>query len=292
MVAFSAVALVSFHPLLMAVTLVFSVLILLVPNLRPVRRTLQTAQERMAAANGRYTGAVADLIAGYIDLFQQNRQSLFLARAGTAALTLERTAVASGRTQNRVETLITLLNIVSQMGVAMVTVLLVLRGTVSAGALLSVGQLSGSIFSDLDVISNTVTRVLSVEGVLRPHKLAHMQALTRYDCSKAPEVVTLRDVNYSYGNRPVFQQPINFTIEPGKKYAIIGPSGAGKSTLVNILSGNYRDYTGSVRIGNSELRDLSDEWLHRFLILMRQKPHLFAFSIEDNIFLGKRQIEI
>ena len=283
-VAFSAVALLSFHPLLMAVTLAFSLLILLVPNLRPIQRTLQAAQERLAAANGRYTGAVADLLAGYADLFQQDRQPLYLARAGAAAGALEGAAVASGRTRNRVETFITLLNIASQLAVALVTVVLVLRGAVSAGTLLSVGQLSGSIFNDLDVISNTVTQVLSVQGLLRPRAAASRPV--RRDGPDGPVAVTLRGVNYAYGGRPVFRKPVDFTIEPGKKYAILGPSGAGKSTLVNILCGNYRDYAGSVTFGGAELRDLRDEWLHGFLILMRQKPHLFAFSVEDNIFLG------
>lgn len=283
-VAFSAMALVSFHPLLMAITLGFSALILLVPNLRPVQRALQAAQERLAAANGRYTGVLADLTAGYADLFQQDRQRFFLGRAGAAARTLEGTAVASGRTQNRVETFITLLNIASQMGVTLVTVILVLQGAVSAGALLSVGQLSGSIFNDLDVISNTATRVQSVQGLLRPADPA--PAAPRKPGPAGPAAVTLRGVGYRYGTRPVFRHSVDFTIEPGKKYAILGPSGAGKSTLVNILCGNCRDYTGSVRIGDTELRDLRDDWLHSFLILMRQKPHLFEFSVEDNIFLG------
>ena len=189
-----------------------------------------------------------------------------------------------GRTQNRAETFITLLNIASQMGVALVTVVLVLQGAVSAGTLLSVGQLSGSIFNDLDVISNTVTKVLSVRGLLHPRAAAPAPA--RRDGPDGPAAVTLRGVNYAYGRRPVFRRPVDFTIEPGKKYAIVGPSGAGKSTLVNILCGNFRDYEGTVRIGDAELRELRDEWLHRFLILMRQKPHLFAFTLEDNIFLG------
>lgn len=283
-VAFSAMALLSFHPLLMTVTLACSALILLAPNLRPVQRALQAAQERLAYVNGHYTGTLADLLAGYADLFQQDRQPLFLARAGAAAETLERTAAASGRTQNRVETFITLLNVLSQLAVALVTVVLVLQGAVTAGTLLSVGQLSGSIFNDLDVISNTVTKMLSVQGLLRPRAAANAPA--RRDGPDGPAAVTLQGVNYAYGRRPVFRRPIDFTIEPGKKYAVVGPSGAGKSTLVNILCGNYRDYKGTVRIGDAELRELRDEWLHGFLILMRQKPHLFAFSVEDNIFLG------
>lgn len=283
-VAFSAVALINYHPLLMAVTVVFSALILLVPNLRPVQRALQRAQERLAGANGRYTGTVADLAAGYADLFQQDRQPFFLDRAGAAARALEGTAVASGRTQNRVETFITLLNVASQMGVVLATVMLVLQGAVTAGTLLSVGQLSGNIFNDLDVISNTVTKVQSVRGLLHP--AAPGAAAPRKAGPQGPAAVTLQGVTYAYGGRPVFRQPIDFTIEPGRKYAILGPSGAGKSTLVNILCGNCRDYGGSVRIGDAELRDLSDSWLHGFLILMRQKPHLFGFSVEDNIFLG------
>ena len=283
-VFFSAVALVSFHPLLMVVTLVFSALILLIPNLHSIRYALQASQELLSTANRQYTGTISDLLAGYIDLFQQDRQALFLSTAKNASETFETAAVTSGCTGNKIETCITLINIVSQMAVTFVTVLLVLVGRVSAGALLSVGQLSGNIFNDLDTISNAITKIQSVYGLLHPiHQVSNTALKEGPDI---PVPIIMRQVNYIYDSHPVFKHAVDFVIEPGKKYAIVGRSGSGKSTLVNILCGNYRDYEGSICIGGTELRDMSYRWLHSHLILMRQTPHLFNFSIEDNIFLG------
>lgn len=284
LVSFSAIALLNFHPLLMAVTLFFSVLILLIPNSNHIKNILQIAQNRLSKANEQYTTTVSDLIAGYIDLFQQNRQLLFLSRADNASELLKDQTVTSGYTINRIEFLVTLLNVISQLSVVFVTVLLVLHGAVSAGTLLSVGQLSGNIFNHLDTISSTVTKVQSVHELL--HCKNSHKGLKSAEEIAACDSISLRGVNYAYDCHSVFHSPINFTIELGKKYAIVGRSGAGKSTLVNILCGNYPDYQGSILVGNTELRNLDRNRLHNFMILMRQDPHLFSFSVEDNIFLG------
>jgi putative ABC transport system ATP-binding protein len=51
---------------------------------------------------------------------------------------------------------------------------------------------------------------------------------------------------------------VSFTVDSGSTVAITGPSGGGKSTLLGVIGGLARPTSGSVRIGDSEISELSE----------------------------------
>jgi putative ABC transport system ATP-binding protein len=51
---------------------------------------------------------------------------------------------------------------------------------------------------------------------------------------------------------------LSFTIDSGSSVAITGPSGGGKSTLLGVIGGLARPTSGTVRIGDSEISELSE----------------------------------
>ena len=51
---------------------------------------------------------------------------------------------------------------------------------------------------------------------------------------------------------------VSFTVDSGSSVAITGPSGGGKSTLLGVIGGLGRPTSGSVRIGDSEISELSE----------------------------------
>ncbi|NDL62903.1 heme ABC transporter permease/ATP-binding protein CydD [Acerihabitans arboris] len=79
--------------------------------------------------------------------------------------------------------------------------------------------------------------------------------------------------------------PLNFTLNAGRRLAIVGQSGAGKSSLLNVLLG-FLPYRGSLRINGHELRDLSPPHWRRQLSWISQNPFLPAPTLRDNILLG------
>ena len=56
---------------------------------------------------------------------------------------------------------------------------------------------------------------------------------------------------------------VSLTVERGQMVSIIGPSGSGKSTLLNLIGGLDRASSGSVRVDNASLAELSDDDLTR-----------------------------
>ena len=57
---------------------------------------------------------------------------------------------------------------------------------------------------------------------------------------------------------------VDLEVEPGELVGIVGPSGSGKSTLLHLLGALDRPDAGSLRIGDSELGDLSATDLAEF----------------------------
>ena len=71
----------------------------------------------------------------------------------------------------------------------------------------------------------------------------------------------------------------------GSWTAIVGPSGSGKSTLVSLLL-RFWEYSGSIRIGGVELRDLSAADARRLFATVEQDDHLFDTTVRDNLLLA------
>lgn len=66
---------------------------------------------------------------------------------------------------------------------------------------------------------------------------------------------------------------VSFTLEPGL-YGLLGPNGAGKSTLINIITGNLRQDSGSVKWCGQNVRALRIDF-RRVLGYMPQQQGLY-----------------
>lgn len=104
-------------------------------------------------------------------------------------------------------------------------------------------------------------------------------------CPVLPQPITLHDVRADRLPEQTARQQFSLQVAAGERVALIGPSGAGKSTIMELLL-RFRPYTGTIRIGDAELRDLADETVRQLITALPQSPHLFNASIRDNILIA------
>lgn len=90
-------------------------------------------------------------------------------------------------------------------------------------------------------------------------------------------------VSFSYDQRKQVLKDLSFTIPQGSKTAIVGPSGSGKTTIINLISRFYDVDSGTIKLGNRDLRDYKVESLLKNLSLVFQDVYLFRDTIENNI---------
>ncbi|ARJ40578.1 cysteine/glutathione ABC transporter permease/ATP-binding protein CydD [Pantoea alhagi] len=88
-------------------------------------------------------------------------------------------------------------------------------------------------------------------------------------------------------NGTLLAGPLDFSLSPGRRVALVGQSGAGKSSLINALLG-FLPYQGSLRINGYELRDLPRRDWHQLLAWVGQNPHLPERTVRENVLNGQR----
>ena len=80
---------------------------------------------------------------------------------------------------------------------------------------------------------------------------------------------------------------VTFTVEPGETLALVGATGSGKSALAALLPRLYDVTEGSIRIGGTDIRDLSLEVLRGEVAVAFEDPTLFSMSVAENLTLGR-----
>lgn len=101
-------------------------------------------------------------------------------------------------------------------------------------------------------------------------------------------MLALDNISKSFGSVQVLRG-ISLTVEPGQILALLGENGAGKSTLMNIISGVYCDYTGSVSIAGTASRFANPREAEQHGVgMVHQELNLVeGLSVAENIFLGR-----
>ncbi|NLD43755.1 MAG: ABC transporter ATP-binding protein [Chloroflexi bacterium] len=98
--------------------------------------------------------------------------------------------------------------------------------------------------------------------------------------------VTFRDVSFVYedGDQQVLSG-LDFRLEPGASLGLLGRTGSGKTTLSRLLFRLYDPSGGSIRLGGTDLRDLTLEALRTRVGMVTQDVQLFQASVRDNLTL-------
>ena len=107
-----------------------------------------------------------------------------------------------------------------------------------------------------------------------------------------PGRVEFDRVSFGYDSRRRVLHDVSFTVEPGRKIAIVGPSGAGKSTVGRLLFRFYDVDSGAIRIDGQNIADVQQESLRREIGVVPQDSVLFNDTVFYNIAYGRPDASI
>lgn len=100
--------------------------------------------------------------------------------------------------------------------------------------------------------------------------------------------IEFKDVYFKYNKDGDYVlKGISFKAEEGEKIGIIGATGSGKSTLISLIPRLYDTSSGTVMIGNEDVKNLKINELRSLIGVVLQDTTLFSGSIEDNLKFGK-----
>jgi ATP-binding cassette subfamily B (MDR/TAP) protein 7 len=98
--------------------------------------------------------------------------------------------------------------------------------------------------------------------------------------------ITFENVCFEYIKGKRILDDLSFTVPAGKRVAFVGGSGSGKSTLIRLLYRFFEPNTGSVRIGDYDIRDINVDCLRKEIAIVPQDSVLFHNTIKHNINYG------
>ncbi|GAB7031998.1 ABC transporter ATP-binding protein [Streptomyces platensis subsp. malvinus] len=105
----------------------------------------------------------------------------------------------------------------------------------------------------------------------------------RHHTSAGSRLVSLDERTVRDGEERDILRGIDLHVEAGRTVAVVGPSGAGKSTLVNLVCRLYDPVGGTVRIGQHDLRTVTQESVREAIGVVAQDSHFFHDTLRANL---------
>lgn len=99
--------------------------------------------------------------------------------------------------------------------------------------------------------------------------------------------ISFENIVFSYTEDKIVLNDFSVDIRSGQKIALVGATGSGKTTVVNLLLRFYDVNSGSIKIDNVNINDISKRELRQMISIVLQDPVLFKDTIENNIKYGK-----
>lgn len=96
-------------------------------------------------------------------------------------------------------------------------------------------------------------------------------------------VITFDAVSFGYTKGEQVLYDISFTVNSGKKIALVGESGEGKTTITSLLLRLYEPSEGRIKIDGTDISKVRQTSLREHVGVVFQDPALFSGTIRENI---------
>ena len=127
-------------------------------------------------------------------------------------------------------------------------------------------------------------KMFAILDLLEPEKKSGV--VDRDNCT-----IKCTDMSFSYTPDREVIHGADIEFKAGCLTAVCGESGCGKSTIAAILMGRNKGYKGSVKIGDTELCDISEESLMRNITYISHSSVLFKGTVRENLLMAKPDAE-
>ncbi len=164
----------------------------------------------------------------------------------------------------------------------------ILSPTIIAAFVLMMFSITDALLPMSEAVEEIPTYADSLKRINKFQDLTHRSITESKEApllEKHPDI-KVQNVSYRYANvSEDIIDHISFTIEAGKKVAVLGKSGTGKSTLLKLLAGLISPNKGTIMVNELEM---TSSLLSDTVSVLNQKPHLFHTTIANNIRIGKQ----
>jgi len=185
------------------------------------------------------------------------------------------------------------INEVKNIFISILSAKLVIDGNITLGMMLAISYIVGQLNSPIAQLINFIRELqdakISLERLSEIHNKKDEEGLGDEkitNISKDADI-NLEKVTFRYtGSSAEVLKDLDLTIPANKITAIVGVSGSGKTTLMKLLLKFYDPNEGKIKLGNYELKNISQSvWRNECGVVM-QEGYIFNDTIANNIAVG------
>jgi ATP-binding cassette subfamily B protein len=167
---------------------------------------------------------------------------------------------------------------------------MVLSGNLSVGGLVAFYGLVTQLFDPLSGAADLYARAQKIFASVRQLQSRFELRPSVTDTAAAvclsrehPSQIDFAKVGFGYRRQKKMLHIPSLQILPGEQVAIAGENGAGKSTLAKLIARLYDPDSGSIRIGNVDIRNIQLKDLHQYVCYLPRDPVLFDGTLSFNL---------
>lgn len=185
------------------------------------------------------------------------------------------------------------INEVKNIFISILSAKLVIDGNITLGMMLAISYIVGQLNSPIAQLINFIRELqdakISLERLSEIHNKKDEEGLGDEKITDIPKEadIKLEKVSFRYvGSSVEVLKDLDLTIPANKITAIVGVSGSGKTTLMKLLLKFYDPNEGKIKLGNYELKNISQSvWRNECGVVM-QEGYIFNDTIANNIAVG------
>ncbi|QVY64643.1 peptidase domain-containing ABC transporter [Polaribacter sp. Q13] len=170
---------------------------------------------------------------------------------------------------------------------------LVIDGEITLGMMLAISYIVGQLNSPIAQLINFVREIQDAKISLNRLSEIHtkedeeQQNVEKITDIEENAAITLSKVSFRYiGSEQFVLKDLDVVLPANKITAIVGVSGSGKTTLMKLLLKFYEPNTGDIKLGNHDLKNVSQKaWRNQCGVVL-QEGFIFSDTIANNIAVG------
>ncbi len=171
---------------------------------------------------------------------------------------------------------------------------LVIDGEITLGMMLAISYIVGQLNSPIAQLINFIREVqdakISLDRLSEIHSKEDEEPIgvERIGDIDKGSNINISNLSFRYtGSEQKVLENLHLHIPANKVTAIVGVSGSGKTTLIKLLLKFYDPIEGHIRLGNYDLKNISQKtWRYECGVVM-QEGYIFNDTIANNIAVGE-----
>lgn len=135
-----------------------------------------------------------------------------------------------------------------------------------------------------DNIGNMLEQSMYIGFIFEFLEISEFKGNEEFDIGEIYKI-EIKDLSFKYNTTYVLKN-INMTLNKGDSIALVGENGSGKSTLIKLIMGFYREYEGTIKINDIDIKKINKTGYYQKIGCVFQDYTKFEDSIRNNIRFG------